>query len=66
MVSREKRCVVSDAKSVFKSYNINAEIDINHSRVILNEAQFEDAKTLARHVVSLMCVDNNNRRYETW
>lgn len=66
MANREKRCVVSDAASVLKSYNINAEFDIQHSRVILNGTQFDDAKSLARHVVSLMRTDNDNRRYETW
>ena len=66
MVNRGKRCVVSDAESVLKTYDINAKIDVDHSTVILNGAQFDDAKKLARHVVSLMRTDNNNRRYEEW
>ena len=66
MVNRGKRCVVSDAESVLKSYSINTEIDVDHSNATLNGAQFDDAKELARHVVSLMRTDNNNRRYEKW
>lgn len=66
MADRGKRCVVSDAWSVLKSYNINAEINVYTSRVTLNGAQFDDAKALARHVVSLMRTENNTRRYKEW
>ncbi|CAM4836076.1 unnamed protein product [Rotaria magnacalcarata] len=66
MANRGKRCVISDAQSILKTYNINAEIDEAHSTVILDGAIFVDAKTLARHVVSLMRTANNNMRYEKW
>jgi len=66
MANRGKRCIISDAASVLNSYGINFEIDEAHSVVILNGAQFVDAKTLARQVVLLMRTVNNNRRYEEW
>ncbi|CAM4851806.1 unnamed protein product [Rotaria magnacalcarata] len=66
MANQGKRCVISDAQGILKTYNINAEIDETHPTVILDGAIFVDAKTLARHVVSLMRTANNNMRYEKW
>ena len=66
MANRGKRCVVSDARSVLKSYNIEARIDVNNSSVDLDGVQFDDAKRLARHVVTLMRTANNIERYEEW
>jgi Reverse transcriptase (RNA-dependent DNA polymerase) len=66
MADRGKRCVVSDARSVLRAYNIEAQIDVVSSSVIMNGTKFVDAKTLARHVVSTMRIANNTKRYETW
>ena len=66
MANRGKRCVISDAQSIFKTYKINAKIDEAHSTVIVDDAIFVDAKTLARHVVSLIRTANNNERYNEW
>jgi hypothetical protein len=66
MAKRKKRCVISDAQSILKTYNIKVEIDEAHSTVILDGAIFVDAKTLARHVVSLMRTANNNMWYTDW
>lgn len=69
MAQRQKRCVVSDALGVLKSYAINCgrqDIDVDHSTATVNGTQFNDAKTLARHVVSLMRTANNTRRCEEW
>ena len=66
MANRGKRCVVSDAASVLKEYNIKADINVDRSEVTLNGAQFVDARALARHVVELMRTANNTRRYQGW
>ena len=66
MANRGKRCVVSDAASVLKEYNIIADINVDRSEVTLNGAQFVDARALARRVVELMRASNNTRRYQNW
>lgn len=66
MANRGKRCVVSDAKSILTMYQIEHEIDADHSTVILNGTVFHDSRELARHVVELMRTANNTRRYEEW
>lgn len=66
MANRGKRCVVSDAERVLQSYDIESQIDVTTSTVNLSGAQFDDAKKLARHVVSLIRTANNTRRYEQW
>lgn len=58
--------MISDARSILKTYDIKVVIDVAHSTVTLDDARFVDAKTLARHVVLLMRTANNNRRYEKW
>ena len=66
MVNRGKRCVVSDAGNILKTYDIDYELEEVRSTVIIDGASFNDAKTLARHVVGLMRTVNNTRRYKTW
>lgn len=66
MVNRGKRCVVSDAGSVLKTYDIDYKLEDDTSAVTVNGVSFNDAKTLARHVVELMRTANNNRRYKEW
>jgi hypothetical protein len=66
MANRGKRCVVSDAESVLKSYDISNAIDVEHSKVVVNGETFDDAKVLARRVVALMRKTNNKKRYDYW
>ena len=53
MADRGQRWVVKDTKSVLKSYNIEARIDVNNSKVNLGGVQFDDAKRLAGRVLRL-------------
>ena len=53
MADRGQRWVVKDTKSVLKSYNIEARIDVNNSKVSLGGVQFDDAKRLAGRVLRL-------------
>jgi hypothetical protein len=66
MANRGKRCIISDADTVLKAYDISATIDEATSVVTLNGSQFNDAKKLARHVVTLMRTVKSDSRYRTW
>ncbi|CAM2721309.1 unnamed protein product [Rotaria socialis] len=66
MANREKRCVVSDARSILKAYDIDYQLEEERSTVVIDGASFNDARALARHVVELMRTVNNTRRYQTW
>ncbi|CAF3797456.1 unnamed protein product [Rotaria magnacalcarata] len=64
--NREKRCAVSDARSILKAYDIDYQLEEERSTVVIDGASFNDARALARHVVELMRTVNNTRRYQTW
>ncbi len=66
MVNRGKRSVISDARSVLRSYNIDAETDMTASTVAIDGVQFVKATNLAQHVVGLIRNVNNTRRFEEW
>lgn len=66
MANRGKRCVVSDARSILETYNIKYIVNEENSVVVLNEVDYDDAKTLSRLVVQLMRTVNNTRRYTKW
>ncbi|CAM4863860.1 unnamed protein product [Rotaria socialis] len=66
MANREKRCVVSDARSILKAYDIDYQLEEERSTVVIDGASFNDARALARHVVELMRTVNNTRWYQTW
>lgn len=66
MVNRGKRCVISDAGSILKAYTIEFKLEEVRSTVTIDGASYNDARTLARQVVTLMRTANNTRRYDEW
>ncbi|CAF1657578.1 unnamed protein product [Adineta ricciae] len=66
MANRSKRSIVSDARSVLKSYKMTAKEDLETSTVLVDGVQFNKAKKLAQHVVAKMRDVNNIRRLEEW
>jgi hypothetical protein len=66
MANRGKRSVISDAVYVMGLYDITADLEPNHSTVILNGTRFTDARQLARHVVEQMRLANATSRRMAW
>lgn len=66
MAKRTKRSVISDAEHVMSKHKITAELEPDHSTVILDGTRFTDARLLARCVVEKMRLSNNIRRRKVW
>ena len=66
MAKREKRSVISDAKSVLESYEITANLDPILSTVTADGTSYTNARQLARNVVGKMRLVNNNNRRMAW
>jgi hypothetical protein len=66
MANRGKRSVISDARHVLKTYNIEVEVDVTTPSVLLEEVRYVNPSLLAQRVVELMRNANNIRRYQEW
>ena len=66
MDKRNKRSVISDAKTVMEKHKITAELEPTRSTVIISGIRYTEARPLARHVVGLIQADNNIRRHSSW
>jgi hypothetical protein len=66
MANRGKRSIVSDALAIPKSYNIEAENDLDTSIVTIDHVQFTKPKKLAQYVVKKMKDVNTRRRLDEW
>jgi hypothetical protein len=66
MAGRSKRCIVSDARATLKSYDIQAENDLETSTVSVDGLRFNDAKKLAQYITTKMRGANTTWRLNEW
>lgn len=66
LANRDKRCVLSDASTALEETGCNVSANSSESKVLFGNIEYQDARELARAVVSAMRQSRNTQRFSAW